>query len=68
MCLKLVSVNAAAQSYHIIFQLERVSFNVPFSVKSASYSMGSDGKEFPIADCDISLTQSLIESQVLKVP
>jgi hypothetical protein len=29
--------------------------------------MGPDGREFPIADFEISLTQSFIDSQVLKV-
>jgi hypothetical protein len=68
MCLKLVSVNAGAQLFHVNFQLERASTGVPFAVKSAKYSMGENGQEFAIADCDISLQdQSFLESPLLGI-
>jgi hypothetical protein len=65
MCLNLLSVNAGAQLFQVTLQIERASAEVPFAVKSAKYSVGSDGQAFAIADCSISLLhQSFLEARL----
>jgi hypothetical protein len=66
MCLTVVSVRPAAQRYLLTFQLQRVATDVPFSVKSASYSLGEAADDFPIEDFDISLTERLFEPRLLQ--